>query len=62
MKRKLIGISLVVISLLSAGYMLGGVVNAYLPNILVKVCLFLVMLSSGIYLVVKNRRYFSDVL
>lgn len=62
MKRKLIGISLVVISLLSAGYMFGGVVNAYLPNILVKMLLLSVMLSSGIYLIVKNRRYFSDVL
>jgi len=62
MRRKLIGIGLVVISSLSAGYMLGGVANAYLPSTLVKMSLFLVMLSSGIYLVVKNRRYFSDVL
>jgi len=60
--RFLVGIGLMGIGSLSGGYMLGGIVNTYLPNTIVKVFLFLMMFSSGIYLIIQNRRYFSDAL
>ena len=58
---RVVGFILVAASSLWAGYVSGTTLNIYLPDA-VLLLIFASTLSSGIYLMVKNRRYASYVL
>lgn len=61
--RRLLGICLIGIGSLCCGYFLGVELNSYLPDVLLlKVLIFLAILGSGIYLMVRNKQYISGVL
>jgi len=61
--RTLAGVGLIGVGSLSGGYACGLTIGTYLPDApLIKILICLVLLSSGIYLIVKNKRYASDAL
>uniref|UniRef100_A0A6H1ZZP9 Uncharacterized protein n=1 Tax=viral metagenome TaxID=1070528 RepID=A0A6H1ZZP9_9ZZZZ len=61
--KRIVGFILLAIAACCAGYVFGATLNIYLPDaILLKTLIFVSTLSSGIYLMIKNRRYASYVL